>query len=97
MHISFILAIIGIVGYFLNLTIIDYFVKVKAFQMQEESKVERRRSSESRNVKSKVDKRLMKEVPKLKWTVWFGSSMFVIGAIGFVWSLIYAISSLFKK
>ena len=97
MHISFILAIVGVVGYFLNLSIIDYYVKVKAFQMQEEGKVERRRSSESRKVKSKVDKRLMKEVPKLKWTVWFGTSMFIIGVVGFVWSLVYAITSLIKK
>ncbi len=97
MHISFILAIIGITGYFLNLRIVDHYIRVKMYQMQEEGKTERRRSSESRKVKSKADERLMKEVPKLKWTMWFGASMFVIGAVGMVWSLIYAISSVIKK
>lgn len=97
MHISFILAVVGVAGYFTNLRIIDHYIRIKAYQMQEEGKVERRRSSESRNVKSKANERLMKEVPKLKWTVWFGTSMFIMGAVGFVWSLIHVISLVIKK
>lgn len=96
MHISFILAIIGITGYLFNMRIIDYYIRKKAYQMQEEGRVERRRSSESRKVRSKADERLMKEVPKLKWTMYFGTSMFLLFVVGFVWTFIRMITAFFK-
>ncbi len=95
MHISFVMAIIGIVGYMINLRIIDHYIKVKAYQMQEQGKVGRRRSSENRKVRSKAEQRLLKEVPKLKWTMWFGTSMFLLFVIGFVWLTIRLIVSIF--
>jgi len=96
MHISFILAMIGITGYIINLRVIDYYIRKKAYQMQEEGRVERRRSSESRKVRTKADERLMKEVPKLKWTMYFGTTMFIMFVVGFVWTFIRMIVSFFK-
>ena len=88
MHISLWLMMIGFVGYFLNMTIINHFIKIKAYQTQVEKRVERRRSSENRKVKGKADEKLMKQVPKLKWTVWFGFFMFLTFAVGLVWAIL---------
>jgi hypothetical protein len=96
MHISFILAIVGIVGYMVNMKVVEHYMRVKAYQLSEQSRTQRRRSSESRNVKSKAEERLMKEVPKLKWTVWFGAAMALTFIVGFVWSFIRMIQAFIK-
>lgn len=94
MHISFILAILGIVGYVINIKVIEYYMKVKTYQLSVEDRVQRRRSSENREVKSKAEQRLMKEVPKLKWTMWFGTSMVIVFVIGFVWTFVRMIMAI---
>jgi hypothetical protein len=95
MHISFILALVGIIGYVINIKVIEYYMKVKTYQLSVEDRVQRRRSSENREVKSKAEQRLMKEVPKLKWTMWFGTSMVIVFVIGFVWTFVRMIMSFF--
>ncbi|MBQ9988563.1 MAG: hypothetical protein IJP30_02380 [Clostridia bacterium] len=95
MNLPYILAVVGALGYFVNTRIINYYMRIKMMQMQEQSKQQRRRSSENRAGKSKLEGKLAKEVPKLKWTVWFGFAMAIMCAVGVVWSAILLLMRLF--
>lgn len=86
MHISLWMLIVGILVYFINITIVNHYIKVKAYQIQQERRMERRRTSERRDVKQ--DEKLMKEVPKLKWTVPLGFAAFLSAIIGGLWALL---------
>ena len=67
---------------------INHYIKIKALQIQEQKKQERRRSSENRRAKTKADEKLMKEVPKLKWTLPVGVISLLVTIFGFGWTIL---------
>ncbi|MFR4009091.1 MAG: hypothetical protein ACLT0Y_07365 [Christensenellales bacterium] len=80
--------------YSINIIVVNHYIKVKAYQIQEQKKQERRRSSENRSSKTKADERLMKEVPKLKWTLPVGVISLLVAIFGFGWEILRLIGVL---
>ena len=88
MHISVWIGLVGLSVYSINIVIVKHYIKIKALQIQEQKKQERRRSSENRRAKSKADEKLMKEVPKLKWTLPVGVISLLVAIFGFGWTIL---------
>lgn len=74
--------------YSVNIIVVNHYIKIKALQIQEQKKQERRRSSENRRAKTKADEKLMKEVPKLKWTLPVGVISLLVTIFGFGWTIL---------
>ena len=93
-HISVWIGVLGLLVYSINIIVVNHYIKVKAYQSQEQKKQERRRSSENRSAKTKADERLMKEVPKLKWTLPVGVISLLVAIFGFGWEILRLIGIL---
>lgn len=88
MHISLWIGLLGLVVYTINIVVVNHYIKIKAVQIQEQKKQERRRSSENRKPKTKADERMSKEVPKLKWTLPVGVISLIVAVFGFGWTIL---------
>ena len=87
MHLSVWIGLLGLIVYSVNIIVVNHYIKIKALQIQEQKKQERRRSSENRRAKTKAEK-LMKEVPKLKWTLPVGVISLLVTIFGFGWTIL---------
>ncbi len=91
-HASYWVASIGIVGYALNAVLIYRFVSgLKARirnEVRKERQLDRRRESENRDENWKVQERVIKENSGYKWSMYFGTLMFLVAIIGGVWILL---------
>jgi len=91
-HISYWLMSVGMVGYVINYTIINHFIKIKTIQIAMREK----REGQAYKPKNAKEKRILeKEVPLLKWTIPFGTTMFFMFVAGGVWSLVRFIAGFF--
>lgn len=88
MHLSVWIGLLGSIVYSVNIIVVNHYIKIKALQIQEQKKQERRRSSENRRAKTKADEKLMKEVPKLKWTLPVGVISLLVTIFGFGWTIL---------
>ena len=88
MHLSVSFGLMGLIVYSVNIIVVNHYIKIKALQIQEQKKQERRRSSENRRAKTKADEKLMKEVPKLKWTLPVGGISLLVTIFGFGWTIL---------
>ena len=91
-HISYWLMSVGMVGYVINYTIINHFIKIKTIQIAMEQK---RGGQPYKPASAKEKKLLEKEMPLLKWTIPFGTTMFLMFVAGGIWSLVRFIANFF--